>query len=84
VASAVHDPHTNSLYVWGGRGGVDMAPLVRIQAGIWKAPLHGLDSANTIPWERLPSVNDDSDAAPALRSYHALTLDASFRYGNGR
>jgi hypothetical protein len=68
-ATAVHDPHTNSLYVWGGRGGVDMAPLDRIQAGIWKAPLDGLDS---IPWERLPSVNDD--AAPALRSYHVSTL----------
>jgi len=73
-ASAIHDPHTNSLYVWGGRGGVDMAPLDRFQAGIWKAPLGGLDTTDTIPWERLPFINDDSDAAPALRSYHASSL----------
>ncbi|KAG8221434.1 galactose oxidase [Butyriboletus roseoflavus] len=75
-ATAVYDPHTDSLYVWGGRGGVDMGPLDRFQAGIWKAPLDGLDIADTVPWERLPSVNDDddSDAAPALRSFHASVL----------
>ncbi|KAF8548867.1 galactose oxidase [Imleria badia] len=73
-ASAVHDPHTNALYVWGGRGGVNMAPLDRFQAGIWKAQLDELDSAAAITWERLPTVNDDSDAAPALRSYHASVL----------
>lgn len=73
-ATAVYDPHTNSLYVWGGRGGVAMAPLDRFQAGIWKVSLDGLDAADTVPWERLPSVNDDSDAVPALRSFHASVL----------
>ncbi|KAF8121609.1 galactose oxidase [Boletus edulis] len=75
-ASAVHDPHTNNLYVWGGRGGVDMAPLDRFQAGVWKASLDALDtpSTTTLAWERLPAVNDDSDAAPAVRSYHASAL----------
>ncbi|KAF8129599.1 galactose oxidase [Boletus edulis] len=62
-ASAVHDPHTNNLYVWGGRGGVDMAPLDRFQAGVWKPSLDALDtpSTTTLAWERLPAVNDDSD-----------------------
>ncbi|KAH0828774.1 galactose oxidase [Lanmaoa asiatica] len=73
-ATAVYDTHTNSLYVWGGRGGVNMAPLDRFQAGIWKIPLDALDSADTVPWQRLPSVNDDSDAAPPLRSFHASVL----------
>lgn len=73
-ATAVHDPHTNALYVWGGRGGVNMAPLDRFQAGIWKAQLDQLDSTSTLAWERLPTVNDDSDAAPALRSYHCSAL----------
>ena len=73
-ATAVYDPNTHSLYVWGGRGGVDMAPLDHFQAGVWKAPLDTLDTSDTIPWERLPSVNDNSDAAPAIRSYHASVL----------
>lgn len=70
-ASALHDDSTNSLYVWGGRGGVDMAPLDRFQAGIWKA---SLDATDTTTWERLPAVNDNSDAAPALRSFHTSAL----------
>lgn len=85
-ATAVYDAHTNSLYVWGGRGGVDMAPLDRFQAGVWKAPLDGLDAADTVPWERLPAVNDDSDAAPALRSFHASVLAGvciSYRSSSG-
>lgn len=74
-ATAVYDPRSNSLYVWGGRGGVDAAPLGPFQAGVWKAPLDGLDSANSILWERLPAVNDDdSDAAPALTSFHSSVL----------
>ncbi|KAF8121053.1 hypothetical protein EV363DRAFT_957411 [Boletus edulis] len=27
-----------------------------------------------LAWERLPTVNDDSDAPPALRSYHASAV----------
>ncbi|KAG6369560.1 hypothetical protein JVT61DRAFT_14264 [Boletus reticuloceps] len=67
--ASAHPPfmtHTNNLYVWGGCGGVDMAPLDRFQAGIWKASLDALDipSTTTIAWDRLSAVNDDSDAAP--------------------
>ncbi|KAF8436637.1 hypothetical protein L210DRAFT_3548824, partial [Boletus edulis BED1] len=46
-----------------------MAPLDRFQAGIWKASLDTLDTP-----KRLPAVNDDSDVAPVLRSYHASAL----------
>ncbi|KAF8131402.1 hypothetical protein EV363DRAFT_1583696 [Boletus edulis] len=72
--SAVHDPHTNNLYIWGGRGGADMTPF--FQAGIWKASLDALDtpSTTTLAWECLPAVNDDSDAAPGSRSYHASAV----------
>ena len=73
-ATVVHDPNTNVLYLWGGRGGADMAPLDRIQAGVWRAQLDALDTIDTISWERLPAMNDDSDAAPALRSYHASVI----------
>ncbi|KAF8125438.1 hypothetical protein EV363DRAFT_1350694 [Boletus edulis] len=46
-ASSVHEPHTNNLYVGDGGGGVDMAPLDRFQAGIWKASLDTLDTPST-------------------------------------
>jgi hypothetical protein len=57
------------------RSHLDAAPLGPFQAGVWKAPLDGLDSANSILWERLPAVNDDdSDAAPTLTSFHSSVI----------
>ncbi|KIJ62350.1 hypothetical protein HYDPIDRAFT_94603 [Hydnomerulius pinastri MD-312] len=73
-ASAVYDPQGNNLYVWGGRGGVDMAPLDRYQSGIWKAHFGALGDADKLAWERLECANDDSVEAPALRSYHSSVL----------
>ncbi|KAF9238261.1 galactose oxidase [Melanogaster broomeanus] len=69
-ATAVYDPNRESLYVWGGRGGVNMAPLPRHQSGIWRAPLNTPEFA----WERLQCANEEADEAPSLRSYHASVL----------
>ncbi|KAH7890547.1 galactose oxidase [Phlebopus sp. FC_14] len=75
-ASAVFDPKENSLYVWGGRGGVDMAPLDRLQSGIWKAHIGdaNLQSDGNLSWERVPCANEGGQEAPAPRSYHASVL----------
>ncbi|KAF8444116.1 hypothetical protein L210DRAFT_3533887 [Boletus edulis BED1] len=53
-----------------------MTPLDRFQAGIWKASLDALDtpSTTTLALERLPTVNHDSDAAPALRIQATMPL----------
>lgn len=66
--------HEDSLYLWGGRGGVDMAPLPQSSAGPWKAKL----SAGTgVEWERLAAVNEED--APEPRSYHVSVVhDVSF------
>ncbi|KAF8122093.1 hypothetical protein EV363DRAFT_1183636, partial [Boletus edulis] len=71
-ASPVMTTHQQSLC----RGGADMAPLDRFQADIWTASLEALDtpSTATIARERLPAINDDTDAAPASRSYHASAV----------
>jgi Kelch motif len=57
------------LYVWGGRGGVDMSPLPRHQAGIWRLSL-GAEGAGPT-WERIGATNEED--APQIRSYHAMT-----------
>ncbi|KAI0261634.1 hypothetical protein BC834DRAFT_895194, partial [Gloeopeniophorella convolvens] len=61
------------FYVWGGRGGPDMAPLSASQAGLWRCSL----GAESIPsaWQRVVAANEED--APQPRSYHALA-----RYGN--
>ncbi|KIK92879.1 hypothetical protein PAXRUDRAFT_829555 [Paxillus rubicundulus Ve08.2h10] len=69
-AGAVFDPKSDSLYVWGGRGGVDMAPLDRYQSGIWKAHVRLDEPA----WERVQCVNEEGDEAPEPRSFHASAL----------
>jgi hypothetical protein len=70
-ATTVWDKATNSLYLWGGRGGVDMAPLDKAQAGIWKGRIDQT-SPNFIEWERLIASNEDDSPEP--RSYHAAVL----------
>jgi Kelch motif len=57
------------LYVWGGRGGIDMSPLPRIQAGIWRLSLGTEDAEPT--WDRIGATNEED--APQIRSYHAMT-----------
>ncbi|KAH7929167.1 galactose oxidase [Leucogyrophana mollusca] len=66
-ASTAWDEGTQSLYLWGGRGGVDMAPLAGAQTGIWRA--HLSPDAASAKWERLNAINEED--APAPRSYHA-------------
>jgi Galactose oxidase, central domain len=57
------------LYVWGGRGGVNMSPLPGSQAGIWRCFLGAEDAAPN--WERIGATNEQD--APQIRSYHAMT-----------
>lgn len=58
-----------ALYLWGGRGGTDMAPLDAYQTGVWKALIDlGKDAPQSVRWERITAVNEDE--APASRSYH--------------
>lgn len=55
-----------NLYVWGGRGGIDIAPLDPKQSGIWKAQI----SQNEVMWDRLESKGDE----PSPRSFHASVI----------
>lgn len=64
----VWDKLTNSLYLWGGRGGASMAPLDRASAGPWKARL----SLEGVEWQRLVAINEDESPEP--RSYHGAVL----------
>ncbi|KAI6169853.1 galactose oxidase [Pisolithus thermaeus] len=75
-ATFAYDAHSDNLYLWGGRGGVDMSPLDRFQSGIFKASVgdQTLRDIDRLIWERLESTNDESEEAPALRSYHASAL----------
>jgi hypothetical protein len=67
-ATTVWDKLTNSLYLWGGRGDVNMTPLDRASAGPWKAHL----SPEGVEWQRLVAVNEDESPEP--RSYHGAVL----------
>ncbi|KAI6015861.1 galactose oxidase [Pisolithus microcarpus] len=71
-----YDAHSDSLYLWGGRGGVDMSPLDRFQSGVFKASVgdQTLRDIDQLVWERLESTNDESVEVPALRSFHASVL----------
>ncbi|KAG1867107.1 hypothetical protein C8R48DRAFT_704240 [Suillus tomentosus] len=55
-----------NLYMWGGRGGVDMTPLDPKQAGIWKGQI----LQNKVIWEKLEGKGDE----PVTRSFHASVL----------
>jgi hypothetical protein len=68
-ATTVWDPTTKSMYLWGGRGGVDMTPLDHEQAGIWGGQVDETGLSNVIRWERVVAINEDD--APESRSYHA-------------
>ena len=57
----------DKLYLWGGRGGVDMAPISGEQAGVWVA---SLTDVHEVVWERLTAVNESE--APQPRSYHTI------------
>jgi hypothetical protein len=59
----------DSLYVWGGRGGVDMAPIAGTQAGVWRLALTSTDKGN-VQWERLEAENEEESPQP--RSYHTI------------
>jgi hypothetical protein len=80
-ATVVWDKVSESLYLWGGRGGVDMAPLDREQAGLWKG--HVEQTSPAVEWERLVATNEDESPEP--RSYHASVLSEVriLRYLNG-
>ncbi|KAI6157040.1 galactose oxidase [Pisolithus tinctorius] len=75
-ATIAYDAHSDTIYLWGGRGGVNMSPLDRFQSGIFKASVgdQALRDIDQLIWARLESTNDDSGEAPALRSYHASAL----------
>ncbi|KAI0783334.1 hypothetical protein C8Q75DRAFT_795498 [Abortiporus biennis] len=83
-ATAVWNEGDKSVYMWGGRGGVDMAPLSLYQSGVWRASIGGEDGLQSVrgnegeenqdhgheqvKWERVVSLNDEE--APESRSYH--------------
>ncbi|KAI1793182.1 hypothetical protein LXA43DRAFT_286162 [Ganoderma leucocontextum] len=59
----------DALYLWGGRGGQDMAPLSAQQAGIWKATIRASEGPQqSVRWERVAATNEDQ--APESCSYH--------------
>lgn len=76
-AASVYDPSTQAMYVWGGRGGVDMAPLPEEQAGLWKCTF----GAGEVQWMRM----EGSGEQPVPRSYHSMVISnvspASFSSG---
>ncbi len=64
------------LYLWGGRGGVDMAPLPAHQIGFFRGKLTPVDVTAPTPsigWEFVSATNPE--AAPDPRSYHAAVSD---------
>ncbi|TDL29587.1 galactose oxidase [Rickenella mellea] len=63
------------FYVWGGRGGADMAPIGPPQAGIWRA---SLKDGGPLHWERVTAVNENE--APQPRSYHAIAFSSGKVY----
>jgi hypothetical protein len=73
-ASSIPEPRVGAttvseggnLYMWGGRGGVDMAPLDPTQSGVWKAKV----SQNEVVWDKLESKGDE----PSPRSFHASVI----------
>ena len=78
AAKAIPEPRTgavtvwdgDALYLWGGRGGVDMAPLDAYQAGVWKATINlGQGTQQSVRWERIAATNEDE--APVPRSHHS-------------
>lgn len=60
----------DAVYLWGGRGGVDMAPLEHPHTGVWRGQLFQSGKDNVV-WEHLTA-----EGSPEPRSYHtAISLD---------
>lgn len=75
AASAIID---DRLYVWGGRGGTQMAPLGVEAAGVYRCPVTDDALNGKLVWEKVPAVNESE--APDPRSYHAMVSHASKLY----
>lgn len=74
-ATIVWDEATKRLYLWGGRGGVDMAPLPPGQAGFWAG--HVNVDAGEIKWAKVNAINEED--APEPRSYHTAVCSPEVR-----
>ncbi|EPQ55309.1 hypothetical protein GLOTRDRAFT_76669 [Gloeophyllum trabeum ATCC 11539] len=73
-ATTVWSAKDKHLYMWGGRGGVDMAPLGPSEVGMWRGSLvnakaGGAVKLASVKWEKVSAKNEE--AAPEARSYHA-------------
>jgi len=75
AASAIID---DRLYVWGGRGGTQMAPLGIEGAGVYRCSVTDDALNGKVIWEKVPAVNGGE--APDPRSYHAMVSHASKLY----
>lgn len=61
-----------AVYIWGGRGGVDMAPLDHTQTGVWRGQLAHAGTDKVV-WDHLTA-----EGGPEPRSYHtAVILEVS-------
>ncbi|KAI0962271.1 hypothetical protein AcV7_001151 [Taiwanofungus camphoratus] len=61
--------HDGCLYLWGGRGGVDMTPLKGAQSGVWRSRLDHTGVQRTDnSWDLICTGNEVG--APEPRSYH--------------
>lgn len=58
----------DAVYLWGGRGGVDMAPLDYAQAGVWRGQLVHAGTGGIV-WDRLAA-----QGGPEPRSYHTAVI----------
>jgi len=58
----------DKMYMFGGRGGVDMAPIEGEQAGLWRCSAG--EQGPLVRWEGLEALNEAD--APQARSYHAM------------
>lgn len=66
----------DAVYLWGGRGGVDMAPLDHPQAGVWR----GQAGKDYVIWDYLTA-----EGRPETRSYHtAVVVDVSPSFNTAR
>ena len=77
-ATTVWDQTTKRLFLWGGRGGVDMAPLPHEQSGLWEGSMDIDEAGGKIRWERVKAVNGSSTPEP--RSYHAAVASEVCRH----
>ncbi|KDQ56255.1 hypothetical protein JAAARDRAFT_59159 [Jaapia argillacea MUCL 33604] len=67
-AASTWSVRDKAMYMWGGRGGVDMAPLGKEEAGMWKATLQLEGGGEGVRWERADAPGEE----PESRSYHTI------------